>query len=392
MIKVYLKKGRDKPVRNGHPWLFSGSILKVEGASASSKGEPCVVFSDSGAALGHGYYNPKSSITVRMLTKGDIAFGSEELKLRLSRAITVRNGIRASATDSCRLVNAEGDFLPGLIVDAYANGLSVQITTAGMERLRSEIIATLADLVAPAFIFERSDTEAREREGLPVREGLIAGTLPEPLSVRENGLLFDVDIAGGQKTGFYFDQRENRLLARGYARDRKCLDCFSYSGGFTVNVLAGGAVAVTAVDASKNAVAWCRDTVARNGFEESRAECVSADVFEYLRKMPNDYDLIILDPPKFAKHPGEVEKAARGYKDINLVAMKKIAAGGILFTFSCSNAVDPKLFRQIVFAAAADAGRNVQLLHVLSAGPDHPVNMSHPEGEYLKGLVLRVFN
>lgn len=395
MINVHLKNGRDKPVRNGHPWIFSGSIRNVEGGEASTAaaaGEPCKVYGADGKMLGHGYYNPLSSITVRMLTKGDIPFGTGELEKRLSRALSARKKILASAdTDSCRMVNAEGDFLPGLIVDDYAGGLNLQITTAGMDRLRVNIVSVLTGLVSPSFVFERSDTEAREREGLTTREGLISGTLPGQLLVKENGLSFKINIAGGQKTGFYFDQRCNRMLARSYARDKKCLDCFSYSGAFTVNLLAGGAESVTAIDISKNAVAWCRDTVTRNGFEPSRAGCISADVFEYLRGAETNYDLIVLDPPKFARHPGEVERAARGYKDINLVAMKKIAPGGILFTFSCSNAIDPKLFRQIAFGAAADAGREVQLLHVLSAGPDHPVNMSHPEGEYLKGLVLRVY-
>lgn len=391
MITVRLKKGRDKPVRNGHPWIFSGSIHKADG-DTSTPGGACVVLGADGTVLGHGYYNAASSITVRMLTKGTVPFGTEELRTRVSRALASRKDILASAdTDSCRLVNAEGDFLPGLIVDSYAGGLSLQITTAGMDLMRNEIVSVLGDLAKPPFIFERSDTEAREREGLPVREGLIAGTLPVPLVVKENGLFFAVDSAAGQKTGFYFDQRGNRNLARPYAQGRKCLDCFSYSGAFTVNLLAGGAASVTAVDSSKNAIAWCRDTIERNGFGRSVTDCVCADVFEYLRRIQTDHDLIILDPPKFAKHPGEVDRAARGYKDINLVAMKKIASGGVLFTFSCSNAVDPRLFRQIVFAAAADAGRQVQLLHVLSAGPDHPVNISHPEGEYLKGLALRVY-
>jgi 23S rRNA (cytosine1962-C5)-methyltransferase len=391
MMHVYLRKGREKPVKNGHPWIFSGSIQKVEGETASP-GEPCRVFNADGIVLGHGYYNQASSITVRMLTKGDTPFGREELEKRLSRAVHSRKDLRASAsTDSCRLVNAEGDFLPGLIVDAYAGGLSLQITTAGMDRMRNDVLSILTGSISPSFIFERSDTEAREREELPAREGLVCGALPDPLIVRENGLSFAVDIAGGQKTGFYFDQRHNRALARDYARNRKCLDCFCYSGAFSVNLLTGGAASVTAVDISKNAVAWCRETVARNGFGSLKTEFIGADVFDYLRQIPTDYDAIILDPPKFAKHPGEVERAARGYKDINLVAMKRIAPGGVLFTFSCSNAVDPRLFRQIVFAAAADAGRQVQLMHVLAAGPDHPVNMSHPEGEYLKGLVLRIY-
>jgi 23S rRNA (cytosine1962-C5)-methyltransferase len=393
MIDVYLKKGREKPVKNGHPWIFSGSILRLDGGTPAP-GDSCRVLSAEGTVLGHGYYNASSSITVRMVTKGDVAFGPDELKGRLSRAIAARKGILASAdagNDSCRLVNAEGDFLPGLIVDTFAGGLSVQINTMGMHRLRTGIIAELTDRCNPSFIYEKTDDESTVREGMQAAEGLLSGSLPVQLVIRENGLRFSVDIAGGQKTGFYFDQRENRGLVRSYAGGRRCLDCFCYSGAFTANMLSGEAASVTSVDLSKNAVAWCRETVALNGFDASRTDCVSADVFEYLRGIDAGYELIVLDPPKFARHPGEVERAARGYKDINLVAMKKIAPGGILFSFSCSNAIDQKLFRQIVFAAAADAGRQVQLLHVLTAGTDHPVNLSHPEGEYLKGLVMRVY-
>ena len=390
MLKILLKKGREKPMVNGHPWVFSGAIQRVDGTSGP--GEPCVVVSAGGTVLGHGYYNAASSITVRILTKGDEPFTADTLRRRLERALAARRSLlSAPHTDSCRLVNAEGDFLPGLIVDKYAGGLSLQIVTAGMERLRPEILAALGDLLSPRFVFERSDTEARTREGLAVSEGPLLSALPQPLVIQENGLKFDIDIAGGQKTGFYFDQRANRKLVRAYAQGARCLDCFSYSGGFALNMVAAGAAAVTAVDISKNAGPWHRTNMALNGFDAALAEYASADVFDYLRKTDGRFDLIVLDPPKFAPHPSDVPKAARGYKDINLLAIKKINAGGIVFTFSCSNAVDPKLFRQIVFAAAADAGRQVQLLHILSAGPDHPVNISHPEGEYLKGLVLRVY-
>ncbi len=390
MLKVYLKKGREKPIKNGHPWIFSGAIQKVEGEGKA--GEPCKVIGADETVLGHGYYTTQSSIAVRMLTRGDEPFTGKELRKRISRACGLRSSICANAeTDSCRLVNAEGDFLPGLIVDRYACGVSVQIVTAGMELMREEIVHALTDTCSPAFIFERSGTEARGREGLAPAEGLLQGAAPEPLIIKENGLKIGVDIAGGQKTGFFFDQRTNRILARHYAPRRRCLDCFSYSGAFSLNLLAGGAAAVTAIDISKPAVEWCRRNIALNGFDASRTDCICGDVFDCLRTIDRRYDLIVLDPPKFAKHPSEVPKASRGYKDINLLAMKKIVPGGIIMTFSCSNAVDPRLFRQIVFAAAADSGKDVQLLHVLSAGPDHPVNLAHPEGEYLKGLVLRVY-
>lgn len=390
MLKIYLKKGREKPVRSGHPWVFSGAIRKIEGSG--EPGEPCVVIGDNERVIGYGYYNAKSSITVRMLSGSTVPFSSGTLNERLEQAIYARTGIlRKEHTDSCRLVNAEGDFLPGLIVDCYAGGLSVQICTAGMERMRAGIMAALESRYKPAFVFERSDTEAREREGLKREEGLRNGILPEPLVIKENGIAFSVDIAGGQKTGFYFDQRENRALARMYAGGRRCLDCFSYSGAFGLNLLDGKASSVTAVDIAKNAGEWCNRNLALNKFDASRMENIRADAFDYLRDVDKSYEIIVLDPPKFAGHPSMVSKAARGYKDINLAAMKKIERGGLLFTFSCSNAVDARLFRQIIFAAAVDAGRLVQVLHVLSAGPDHPVSIAHPEGEYLKGLVLKVY-
>ena len=396
MMNIYLKQGREKPVRNGHPWIFSGAIQRVDGRS--EPGEPCRVHAAGGALLGHGYYNGNSSITVRMLTRGDLPFSPELLRTRLEHSFAARETLSgSSATDSYRLVNSEGDFLPGLIVDRYGSGLCVQILTAGMEKMRREILAALSALPLfrrqdqdPAFIFERSDTEACRREGIVPHEGLLQGLMPAELAIRENGISILVDLALGQKTGFFFDQRENRELLRRYAAGRRCLDCFAYSGGFSLNALAGGAASVIAVDSSQNAVERCGANFTLNGFTDPRTSTVCADIFDYLRNTPVESDLIVLDPPKFARHQSEVAKAARGYKDINLLAMKKMRPGGLLFTFSCSSAVDSRLFRQIVFAAASDSGRDIQLLHLLSAGPDHPVSIAHPEGEYLKGLVLRV--
>jgi 23S rRNA (cytosine1962-C5)-methyltransferase len=387
MFEITLKSGKDKPVLMGHPWIFNGAISGINGKAVS--GDLCSIRSFNGDILGTGYYNSESAIAVRVLTFGKERFDTAVLKARIIQAIQYRNGLQNESTDSYRLINSEGDFLPGLIVDKFGDGLVLQLLTAGMERLRSEVINALVSHCKPSFIFERSDTESRKREGLEESDGLLYGNLPEQVIVKENGVLFSVDIGSGQKTGFFFDQRFNRELLKTYAHGRKMCDCFSYSGAFAVNALSADVSSVECVDISKNAIGSVQKNVDLN-FPKTNVTVVNADVFKYLRETTNRYDLIVLDPPKFAKHPGEVDRAARGYKDINLIAMKKILSGGIIFTFSCSNAVDIKLFRQIVFSAAADSGRSVQVLQTLTAGTDHPVNIAHKEGEYLKGLVLRV--
>jgi 23S rRNA (cytosine1962-C5)-methyltransferase len=390
MISIHLKKGRDKPVRNGHPWIFSGAIERVEGEELP--GEPCIVFSNAHERIGSGYFNPRSSIRVRMLTIGKDLFTENDLCKNIDRAIEQRAKLLTDKNiTAMRLVNAEGDFLPGLIVDKYGDGICVQILTAGMERFRRMIFSHLEEKLSPKFVFERSDADAREREGLDKQSGIVAGNLEKPLTFKENGLLFSIDLDQGQKTGFFLDQRENRRLASEYAMGRTVCDLFTYSGAFSVYALSKGAKSIDAVDLSKVSLETAARNLEFNGIPSNLCNFINDDVFSFLRQVENNYDLIILDPPKFARHPGEVPKAARGYKDINLLAMKKASSGGIIFTFSCSGAVDPRLFRQIVFSAAADAGRRVQVLHVLSAGTDHPVNIAHPEGDYLKGLVLRVF-
>lgn len=354
-------------------------------------GEACIVLSSSGETLGSGYFNPASSICVRMLSQGKAPFTVTDLKNRIDRACNLRRDLVDNVTTNAyRLINSEGDFLPGLIVDRYAGGLCVQVLTAGMERLRDVIIPYLQSLVSPEYMYEKSDADARKREGLGSVEGLLCGAMPDPAVVMENGLRFCVDLTGGQKTGFFLDQRINRRLIQAYAHNAAVCDCFAYTGGFTVHALASGAKFVHTVDISKSALDLAQRNVQLNALTCTNCRYIAADVFTYLRETPDRYDLIILDPPKFARHPGEAAKAARGYKDINLQAFKKAAANAIVFTFSCSNAVDNKLFRQIVFSAAADSGRNVQVLHVLGAGPDHPVNIAHHEGDYLKGLALRV--
>ena len=411
-MNIRLKPGKDKPVRNGHPWIFSGAVAKVEG-DVDPRDRLCAVYNAGGERLGIGYYNDKSTIRVRMLsvdtavnttksTLPQLTFTAKDIHSRIRQSIDARktNGVLTTnangGADSCRLVNSEGDFLPGLIVDKYGPGLCVQIGTAGMECWRGAIVDALSDVVNPAFIYERSDTSSREREGLPLSEGLIAGTLPEPLAITENGVKYKADLRAGQKTGFFFDQRENRALLRRYSAGRNVCDCFSYSGGFAINAALGGASSVIAVDSSEDA-GNCLSENARLNDASDVVKFFKSDAFTFLRQLRSDggdaaapIDLLILDPPKFANHPSEVDRASRGYKEINLAALRALAPGGVLFTFSCSGAVNPYLFRQIVFGAAADARRNVQILHVLSAGPDHPVNIAHLEGEYLKGLVLRV--
>jgi 23S rRNA (cytosine1962-C5)-methyltransferase len=389
MPTIHLKKGREKPVRSGHPWIFSGAIARVDGKSAP--GELCMVLSNSGETLGCGYFNPASAISVRMLSTKKELFTESELFRRIDRALDLRKQLSGDPrTNAFRLINSEGDFLPGLIVDKFAHGLCIQILTAGMERIREAIIARLQSQLSPGFIFERSDTEARDREGLDAKEGLVSGDMPESLEFIENGLRFSADLSFGQKTGFFLDQRDNRRLVGTYAPGALICDLFAYSGGFSTYALAHGARSAHTVDISKAALELAKKNIALNKLPVSEQQFIAADVFSYLREPVGPYNLIILDPPKFAKHPGEVEQAARGYKDINLLAFKRAAPGAMIFTFSCSNAVEPKLFRQIVFSAAADSGRNIQVLHVLGAGPDHPVNIAHREGDYLKGLALCV--
>ena len=346
---------------------------------------------ESGEVLGSGYYNPASTICVRMLSSGKIPFTIRDIKKRIDRAVNLREKlIDNKTTGAYRLINSEGDFLPGLIVDRYADGLCMQVLTAGMEQLREDFIPLLQSILSPRYIYERSDTDARKREGLGPRQGLLAGSLPDPLVVMENGLRFNVDLQSGQKTGLFLSPALQPPACRRVCKKCRRMRLLAYAGGFTVHALASGAKFVHAIDISRSALSLAQSNVRLNALTCAQDHFIAADVFTYLRETGELYDLIILDPPKFARQPGEVAKAARGYKDINLQAFKRAARDAVRFTFSCSNAVDLKLFRQIVFSAAADSGRGVQVLHVLGAGPDHPVNIAHHEGDYLKGFALRV--
>jgi len=396
---VYLKSGREKSLLRYHPWVFSGAIAKVQGDPGM--GETVEIRDSQGQFLAWGAFSPESQIRVRVWSwSPDDTISSEFFYTRLKQAIAYRQVV-FSHSDSysdgipsaVRLVYAESDGLPGLIVDQYRDGLVVQFLSAGVEFHRRTLVELLLELTHANFVYERSDLDVRELEGLPIQAGLISGVLPEQMSITENNLDFVVDLVTGHKTGFYLDQRENRRWVRELADGKDVLDCFSFTGGFTVNVLAGGAATVTSVDTSAEALTLARTNVQRNGLRGDRVEWLPADVFQQLRKFRDQarsFDLIVLDPPKFAPTSSQVSKASRGYKDINLLALKLLRPGGFLVTFSCSGGVGADLFQKIVAGAALDAGVFTQIVRHLEQGPDHPVALNFPESAYLKGLVLKV--
>ena len=392
---VTLKPDREKPILNRHPWIFSGAIRRIEGKPVD--GEIVQVQDSRGGFLAWGTLNRRSQITVRLLSwDPDEAIDRAFFRRRLERAIAARaRFVDQVATNAYRLVNAESDLLPGLVVDRYADYLAVQFLTLGMERRKAEIVALLEELIGPRGIYERSDVEVREKEGLPPMAGPLAGEEPpDRVDVRENGYRFLVDVKEGQKTGFYLDQRENRRKIVPYCRDRlSVLNAFAYTGAFAVYAAAGGASRIVNVEASARALELAQAHMALNGFDRREDEVVVGDVFQVLRRYRDQsrvFDLVILDPPKFALTQSQVQAACRGYKDINLLALRILRPGGILFTFSCSGLVSADLFQKVVFGASVDAGRDVQIIERLSQGPDHPVLLAFPEGEYLKGLVCQV--
>jgi 23S rRNA (cytosine1962-C5)-methyltransferase len=403
LAAVVLKRDREKPVRNRHPWIFSGAVSRIE--EGTEDGDLVRVVDSRGAYLATGYLNRRSQILVRLLTWDadetvDIGFW----RRRLERAISNRARLAADpATDTFRLVHAEADGLPGLVVDRYGDWLVVQCLTLGMARHRDEIVALLAGLLssglpgssltAPLGIYARDDAEVRHKEGLSSQTGLLWGTeLPDRVQVVEHGHHFFVDIKLGQKTGFYLDQRENRLRTAAYCTGADVLNAFAYTGGFGVYAGRGGARSVVNIDTSVEALALAGENLALNHCAPQ--EMVVGDVFQVLRRYRDEgrtYDLVILDPPKFAVSQAQVMNASRGYKDVNLLAMHLLRPGGLLVTFSCSGLVSADLFQKIVFGASVDAGRDVQILERLFQGPDHPVLLTFPESAYLKGFVCRVW-
>jgi len=390
--KLTLKPGRERSLLRRHPWVFSGAIAKVHGSPQS--GDSVEVRSADGGFLAWAAYSPVSQIRARVWSHEENEVpGPELFRRKIEAALALRRAaIPPETTDALRLVHGESDGLPGLIADRYAGTLVVQILSAGCERWRDTLIEILRETSACEKFYERSDAEARKLEGLvPTAGPLLDSAADGPVRIVENGIEYEVEFAAGQKTGFYLDQRDNRRRARSLAGGREVLDCFCYSGGFSLSALAGGARSVLAVDSSAPALASARRNFALNGFEAGRAEWLEADVFGALRTLRREgrqFDFIVLDPPKFAPTPKDAARAARGYKDINLNALKLLRPGGLLATFSCSGGISPELFQKIVAGAAADAGVPLLLRERYGAAPDHPVRIEFPEGEYLKGLLL----
>jgi len=384
---VILKPGKDKAVRNRHHWIFSGAVQTLPDFE---NGSLLAVRSATGDILGHAYFNRASSIIGRMVSFGKTP-PEDAIRQSLERAVSLRRRFFDPAvTSAYRLVNAEGDVLPGLIADIYGDVLVLQVATLGMDKLKPFVLDLLVTGLKPRSVYEKSDLPARREEGLADFEGTLHGEPVDRVRILEEGLPFLVDIVHSQKTGFYLDQREMRKLARDFARGRRVLNAFSYTGAFSVYALKGGAVRADSVDSSESAIALAQENFELNGLPADAGVFFTADVFQFLRDPALDYDFIILDPPAFAKRKTDVVQACRGYKDINRLAIQKVRPQGLVMTFSCSHFVDEKLFQQVVFQAAGEAGRRVRIIQRHRQALDHPVNIFHPETEYLKGFLLYV--
>lgn len=407
MPALVLKHGREKSLLRRHPWIFSGAVHRVEGEPGL--GGTVDLQSSDGQFLARAAYSPQSQIRARVWSFEDETIDAEFFRRRVRAAVqsraslgfTLDSGERKQATDfpprpaqetdSWRLLNAESDGLPGVIVDRYGDTLVMQCLTAGAEFWRGTLAEILLEQTGAKTLFERSDADVRELEGLAPRTGWLRGEAADIVEIFEHGLRFKVDLLRGHKTGFYLDQRANRQRLRAVASGRQVLDCFCYSGGFALNALKGGAESVVAVDSSADALALAAENLRVNGLAGARVELKEADVFQQLRKFRDEgrsFDLIVMDPPRFAPTAAHAEKAARAYKDINLLAFKLLRRGGYLMTYSCSGGIDALLFQRIVASAALDAGVEAQIIEHLSQAADHPIALSFPEALYLKGLVL----
>ncbi|MDD5296979.1 MAG: class I SAM-dependent rRNA methyltransferase [Rhodocyclaceae bacterium] len=395
MTSLILKPGKEKSLWRHHPWIFAGAVERVDGRVRV--GDTVTVMSAEGQALGRAAFSPESSIRARMWSFDpaetvDDAF----FKRKVAQAVARREALpELRGQDGLRLVHGEADGLPGVVADRYGDTVVLQLGSAGADKWRRAIANALAQVTGCARIFERSDMDVRALEGLPPATGPLLGEAPEePLTIVENGVQYLVDVVQGHKTGFYLDQRENRRYLGELSEGRDVLNCFCYTGGFSLQALKGGAKSVLSLDSSAEALALAKKNAALNGWaDDGRAEWREADVFSALRTLREEgrsFDLVVLDPPKFAPTAGHAEKAARAYKDIALNGLKLLRPGGLLFTYSCSGGIPMDLFRKITAGAAWDAGVEVRLLRQLSAGPDHPVSLNFPEGEYLKGLVGQV--
>ncbi len=389
-MSITLNPNREKSLLRRHPWIFASAIRHVDETHAS--GSTVDLLSSEGQFLARASYSPNSQIRARVWTFNDEPVDKEFFRRRIRAAIEVRQQLKVdSHSNAYRLLHAESDGIPGLIVDRYENVLVLQSLTAGSEFWKETIADLLVEETGVTTIYERSDADVRELEGLQPITGILRGTLSSFIfPITEYNLKFNVDIAHGHKTGFYLDQRENRHGVGELSKDRDVLNCFCYTGGFSIHALASGAKSVLSVDSSADALALLEENIALNHLPADRHTSLEGDVFQLLRKFRDanrSFDLIVLDPPKFAPTAAHAEKASRAYKDINLLAFKLLRHGGLLFTYSCSGGIDAALFQKIVASAALDAGVDATIIEHLSQGSDHPVSLHFPEGMYLKGLV-----
>ena len=387
MLQVHLKKDREVPVQRGHPWIFSGAVEAVEGPPDAAG--IADVFDAKKNWLARGLYNQKSQIRVRILTWQQETIDGDFFARRLRQAFALRQRHLSAATTAYRIANGEGDFLPGLIVDRYGNFLVLQFFTAGMALFKQDIVEALGSLDSIHGIFERSEGRVTADEGLEPAVGVLSGEAPpEKITIEENGYQFLVDIRRGQKTGFFLDQRDHRVFLSAVARDRTVLNCFSFSGAFSVYAFGGGAKEVVSLDSSMPALELAEKNLALNGFADAPGELLKGDAFAYLKEVESKFDLIVLDPPSLAHKRSDVDAATGGYKFLNLHAIHHLKPGGMLLTFSCSQHLSIDLFQKVVFGAAVDARRKLAVIRRLSQPLDHPFSLQHPEGEYLKGLAL----
>jgi 23S rRNA (cytosine1962-C5)-methyltransferase len=386
---IILKRGKDESLRRFHPWVFSGAIARMD--DNIEEGNLVRVLSHEGETIGVGHYQI-GSIAVRMLEFGCDTLPEDFFTTRLAEAYRLRQslGLMRPDNDCMRLVHGEGDFLPGLVVDLYGPTAVMQAHSPGMHFCRNEVARALSELPGIRSVYYKSDTTLPYKAHLdPVNDYLLGNY--DGCIATENGLQFNIDWLRGQKTGFFVDQRDNRALLEHYSRDREVLNMFCYTGGFSVYAMRGGAAKVDSVDSSAKAVALTDANIELNFPGDERHRSFAVDAFRFLGDMePGSYDLIVLDPPAFAKHRGALKNGLLGYRKLNAKAFEKIRPGGIIFTFSCSQVVTREMFRLTVFSAAAQSGRKVRILHQLTQPADHPINIYHPEGEYLKGLVLYV--
>jgi 23S rRNA (cytosine1962-C5)-methyltransferase len=393
MFTVTLKPSREKSLLRRHPWVFSGAIARLDGEPAS--GATVRVENAHGEFMAVGAYSPESQIRVRVWSwEPNTVIDADFFRAQIKTALRYRESLYLdSAPTALRMIHAESDDLPGLIVDRYADVLVMQVLSAGPERWKETLTDILLELTDARHIYERSDVAVRKLEGLAQRVGPLRGNPPAEVLITENGLKFAVNFSQGHKTGYYVDQRENRQQVRELVKDKDVLDCFSYTGGFTLNALRGGAQSVMTIDSSGEALSLARKNIEQNNLSLDKVEFLEADIFYQLRKFRDQarqFDVIILDPPKFAPTISQAKKAARGYKDINLLAFKLLRPGGMLVTFSCSGGISADLFQKIVAGAALDAGVNAKIVAHMEQSSDHPVALNFPEGAYLKGLVINI--